>query len=79
MFKLQISSIFNFDQAHQSKISGLLGVKNEFILWLEVANRLAGKAVFTWLVNEWDRIKVKIYSVFFMIGSIFRIYINFLL
>ena len=27
MFKLQISSIFNFDWAHQSWISGLLGVK----------------------------------------------------
>ena len=27
MFKLQISSIFNFDRAHQSWISGLLGVK----------------------------------------------------
>ena len=27
MFKLQISSIFNFDQAHQSGISGVLGVK----------------------------------------------------
>ena len=26
MFKLQISSIFNFDRAHQSWISGLLGV-----------------------------------------------------
>ena len=26
MFKLQISSIFNFDQAHQSLISGVLGV-----------------------------------------------------
>ena len=26
MFKLQISSIFNFDQAHQSLISGALGV-----------------------------------------------------
>ena len=32
MFKLQISSIFNFDQAHQSWISGLLGVKR---LWLK--------------------------------------------
>ena len=28
MFKLQSSSIFNFDQAHQSWISGILGVKN---------------------------------------------------
>ena len=27
IFKLQISSIFNFDRAHQSWISGLLGVK----------------------------------------------------
>ena len=27
MFKQQISSIFNFDRAHQSWISGLLGVK----------------------------------------------------
>ena len=27
MFKLQISSIFNFDQAHQSWICGVLGVK----------------------------------------------------
>ena len=27
MFKLQISSILNFDRAHQSWISGLLGVK----------------------------------------------------
>ena len=27
MFKLQISSIFNFDWAHQSWISGVLGVK----------------------------------------------------
>ena len=27
MFKLQISSIFHFDRAHQSWISGLLGVK----------------------------------------------------
>ena len=27
MFKLQISSIFNFDRAHQSWISGILGVK----------------------------------------------------
>ena len=29
MFKLQISSIFNFDRAHQSWISGLLGVKTK--------------------------------------------------
>ena len=27
MFKLQISSIFNFDRAHQSWICGVLGVK----------------------------------------------------
>ena len=27
MFKVQISSIFNFDRAHQSWISGVLGVK----------------------------------------------------
>ena len=26
MFKLQISSIFNFDWAHQSWVSGVLGV-----------------------------------------------------
>ena len=30
MFKLQISSIFKFDRAHQSWISGLLGVKHFF-------------------------------------------------
>ena len=30
MFKLQISSILNFDRAHQSWISGLLGVKISF-------------------------------------------------
>ena len=29
MFKLQISSIFNFDRAHQSWISGVLGVKDK--------------------------------------------------
>ena len=32
MFKLQISSIFYFDRAHQSWISGLLGVK--YYLWV---------------------------------------------
>ena len=31
MFKLQISSIFNFDWAHQSWISGVLGVKIVFV------------------------------------------------
>ena len=30
MFKLQISSIFNFDWAHQSWISGVLGIKALF-------------------------------------------------
>jgi hypothetical protein len=35
MFKLQISSIFNFDRAHQSCISGVLGVNtNAFDLKL---------------------------------------------
>ena len=32
MFKLQISSIFNFDRAHQRWISGLLGVKKVLLL-----------------------------------------------
>ena len=31
MFKLQISFIFNFDRAHQSWISGLLGVKSNLL------------------------------------------------
>ena len=36
MLKLQISSIFNFDWAHQSWISAVLGVKlNSNLLWLE--------------------------------------------
>ena len=32
MFKLQISSIFNFDRAHQIWISGLLGVNGYVFL-----------------------------------------------
>ena len=38
MFKLQVSSIFNFDRAHQSWISGVLGVKWDFTLKTRVAN-----------------------------------------
>ena len=49
MFKLQISSIFNFDWAHQSWISGVLGVKDSnadlgVIFWI-VQNPPTNKAV----------------------------------
>ena len=36
MFKLQISTIFNFDRTHQSWISGVLGVKEKMfriVIW----------------------------------------------
>ena len=35
-FKLQISSIFNFDRAHQSWISGVLGVNCMYIRWFRI-------------------------------------------
>ena len=36
MFKLQISFIFNFDHAHQSWISGVLGVNRDLRVGVEV-------------------------------------------
>ena len=43
MFKLRISSIFNFDQAHPSWISGVLGVKDfiSYVYSLDIKNRVS--------------------------------------
>ena len=52
MFKLQISSIFYFDRAHQSWISGLLGVSTIYeCFWKRTTCTLAflaADSAFTW-------------------------------
>ena len=58
MFKLQISSMFNFDRAHQSWISGVLGVKhwhgktNYFQTWVSflILQKLK-KHLVIWVTN----------------------------
>ena len=52
MFKLQISSIFNFDRAHQSWISGLLGVKIFFFLEYAFFNIQGAPALLKFWVFE---------------------------
>ena len=58
MFKLQISSIFNFDQAHQSWISGQLGVNIIKLLLghfktLKLYSRAERKSCSTQCVTAW--------------------------